>query len=223
MLASAGAFVWVNDIDEASAVRVAKEIGGEPLPGDVAKPGPWLDPVLDRGALHGLVHNAGYDLSTLMGSTDMAEFERLVAIQVTGPYDMTQRLFPVLKEMHGACVVFIASVHATATAGDMGGYAACKGALVSMVRGLAYDMGRYGIRSVAVSPGYVDTPQMDQWVESSPNPAATRARANSLHPLGRIGTPEDVASLVTFLVSPLAEFINGANFIIDGGLTARLA
>jgi NAD(P)-dependent dehydrogenase (short-subunit alcohol dehydrogenase family) len=222
LLAEAGAFVWVNDLEEASAKRVAKEVGGEALPGDVALPGDWLKPVLDRGTLHALIHNAGYDLTTRVGQTERSEFERLLAIQVTGPFEMTQRLLPSLRKANGASVIHIASVHAIATVAEMSAYSACKGALVSMVRSMAQDLGADKIRALAVSPGYVDTPLLEEWIQSTPDPKKTREHAEQLHPLGRIGTPEDIAALVTYLVSPLAEFINGTNVVIDGGLTSHL-
>ena len=213
-----GAFVWVNDLRFETAHRTAAELGrAQTLPGDVAEPGDWLDPV-DR--LDAIVHCAGYDLYTPVGQADMAEFDRLHQVMVRGPFDLTQRLLP--KMNAGGCVLFIASVHALATEPGTSAYAAAKGAQISMIRSMAQDLGPAKIRVVAVSPGYVDTPLLGKWIESTPDPAATRAHAENLHPLGRIGRPEDVASLVTFLISPMAEFINGTNVVIDGGLTAQL-
>jgi len=220
--AQCGAYVFVNDIDPVRAESVAKEIGGTALAGDVASPGAWLDPVLERGELHALVHNAGYDLATRMGSTEMAAFDRLHRIQISGPFEMTQLLLPVLRAANGAIVIFVASVHGIATEPETSAYAAAKGALIAMVRSLCQDLGPDRIRALTVSPGYVDTPLLDLWMGSTPDPAATRAHAESLHPLGRMGQPEEIASLIAFLASPYAEFINGTNIVIDGGLTARL-
>lgn len=221
-LAGAGAYVFVNDLAEDRALAVAQEVGGEAIVGDVAEPGWWLDPVLAKGPLHILVHNAGYDLYTPVGETDMDTFKRLHAVMLAGPYDMVQLLLPSLKAANGAAVIFISSVHAQATTPNCSAYAAAKGGQVSMVRSMCQDLGQFKIRALNVSPGYVDTPLIRQWLNSSPSPEKLLKDTESLHPMGRIGTPEDVGALVAFLASPLAEYINGVNLTIDGGLTARL-
>jgi NAD(P)-dependent dehydrogenase (short-subunit alcohol dehydrogenase family) len=74
----------------------------------------------------------------------------------------------------------------------------------------------------SVSPGFVDTPLMDRWLASEPDAAATMKRVNGLHPMGRIGTPQDIGRLIVFLSSDYATFISGTDICIDGGLTARL-
>jgi NAD(P)-dependent dehydrogenase (short-subunit alcohol dehydrogenase family) len=175
-----------------------------------------------KAPLHGIVHAAGYDLSTPMGDTEIWAFDRALDVMVIGPFELTQHLLPSLESAQGACLVFIASVHALATEPGVSAYAAAKGAQISMVRSIAQDLGPKKIRAVSVSPGYVDTPLLAKWFESQPDPAETRRHADGLHPLGRIGQAEDIAALVTFLLSPQAEFINGANLVIDGGLTAQL-
>jgi NAD(P)-dependent dehydrogenase (short-subunit alcohol dehydrogenase family) len=221
-LAQAGAFVWVNDLDAGSSEAVAQEVHGKALVGDVAKPGAWLAPVLESGALHVLVHNAGYDLSTPVGSTEQASFDRLLQVQLSGPFAITQFLIEPLKLAQGAAVIHIASVHAGATNSEMSAYAAAKGGQVAMVNSLAQDLGPFGIRALCVSPGFISGTLMDEWVASTPDPGETLSFASKLHPMGRIGTPEDVASLVAFVASPLGEFINGTNLVIDGGLSAKL-
>ncbi len=226
-LAAAGAFVWVNDLRRAAAEETVDAIkgaggGAQAIEGDVSEPSLWLEPILESGVLHGIVHCAGFDVASAMGDADMHAFDQALAAMVTGPFELSQRLLPNLTEARGACLVFIASVHALATEPGVSAYAAAKGALVSMVRSIAQDLGPRRIRAVAVSPGYVDTPLLDKSFTSMPDPQAARARANELHPLGRIGRPEDIAGLVRFLLSAEAEFINGSNVVIDGGLIAML-
>jgi meso-butanediol dehydrogenase/(S,S)-butanediol dehydrogenase/diacetyl reductase len=221
-LSECGAFVWVNDLEADRAHQVAKDIKGQALIGDVAQDGPWLQPVLDHGQLHVLVHNAGYDLPSPISDLDPAEFNRLIAVQVTGPTQITRQLLPALKAAQGAAIIHIASVHALVTEPAMSAYAACKGALVSMVRGMAQDLGPDQIRVLAVSPGYIQTALLEQWIESRPAPETTRAASHALHPLGRMGTPQDIGNLVAFLASPLAEFMTGTNVVIDGALSACL-
>jgi meso-butanediol dehydrogenase/(S,S)-butanediol dehydrogenase/diacetyl reductase len=151
----------------------------------------------------------------------MAAFKRLHEVMISGPYEMTQMLLPCLQKAGGACIVFMASVHGLATEEEMGAYASAKGAQIAMARALCIDLGKDKIRAVSVAPGYIDTPLIQAWANSTPDPAATLAHAANLHPMGRIGKPEDIAALVTFLASSHAEFINGANVVIDGGLLAQ--
>ena len=146
VLSEAGAFVWVNDKDRAKAVAVAKEVGGQPLVGQVGRETSWLQPVLDRGVLHVLVHNAGYDLETVVGRTDMASVEELLRVQVSGPLNITEKLLGPLEAANGALVVHIASVHARITSGGTSAYAAAKGAQVAMVNSMAQDLGAKKIR-----------------------------------------------------------------------------
>lgn len=221
-LASAGAFVWVNDLNASAAAELASEISGSAVAGDVSNSRAWVEPIVNSGVLQGIVHNAGYDLSTPVGKTNVDDFERAVRVMVTGPFDLTQALLPALRAAHGSAIVFISSVHSLTTESNTSAYAGAKGAINAMVRSMCQDLGGDEIRVVAVSPGYIDTPLLRSWLESTPDPAETRRHSESLHPLGRIGMPEDIAALVTFLLSPLAGFINGTNVVIDGGLTAQL-
>jgi NAD(P)-dependent dehydrogenase (short-subunit alcohol dehydrogenase family) len=221
-LAESGASVWVNDLDKEAAESVAKEIGGHALVGDVADPGTWIGPILDRPSLHGIVHNAGYDLWSELESMDRRQAERLHHVMVSGPLQMTQLLLEPLRRAQGACVLFIASIHSRVTESGMISYAAAKGAQVAMVNALSQDLGRYQIRALSVSPGYIDTPIMSEWLAGTNDPVMMRKKVEAIHPLGRIGRPEDVANLVAFLISPLASFMTGTNVVIDGGISTKL-
>jgi meso-butanediol dehydrogenase/(S,S)-butanediol dehydrogenase/diacetyl reductase len=169
-----------------------------------------------------LVNNAGVNLFKGIQETEPAEWNAIFDVDSTGVYLMTRAALPLLKAAHGASIVNIASVHALMTVPNITAYAAAKGAVVAMGRSLAQELGPFGIRVNTISPGFMDTPLLRRWIEGEPDPAATVARVNSYHPLGRIGTPEDLGHLVTFLASDHAGFISGANIVLDGGLTTRL-
>jgi NAD(P)-dependent dehydrogenase (short-subunit alcohol dehydrogenase family) len=87
---------------------------------------------------------------------------------------------------------------------------------------MAQELGAYGIRVNTVSPGFTETPMLDDWLASTPDPEATIARVNALHPLNRIASGEDIGNVVAFLASPLARAITGTNLVVDCGLTTRL-
>lgn len=99
-------------------------------------------------------------------------------------------------------------------------YAAAKSGLVGMTRSLALDVAPHQIRVNAVSPGYIATDLLEEFFDTIPN---ARETALAVHPLGRIGTPENVADVVCFLASTAAAFVTGANWAVDGGLGIRYA
>jgi len=173
-------------------------------------------------ALHVLVNNAGFNLFKGIQETTLEEWEAIFKVDSTGVYLVTKAALPLLKAAGGASVVNIASVHAQLTVANITAYAAAKGAVVAMGRSLAQELGPLGIRVNTISPGFMDTPLLDRWLASEPDPAATMARVNGYHPLGRIGRPEDIGNLATFLAGDVSGFITGANIVIDGGLTTRL-
>jgi NAD(P)-dependent dehydrogenase (short-subunit alcohol dehydrogenase family) len=230
-LADAGADVIVNDLNDATgeatadAIRqrgrralflqadVGDDSAVEAMAGAVQR---------EFGALQILVNNAGVNLFKGIAETTSEEWDRVLGVDLKGIYRVTRALLPLLKEAGGASVTNIASVHAQLTIAEITAYAAAKGGVVSMTRSLAQELGPFAIRVNAVSPGFTRTPMVERWLASTPNPDETLARVLAFHPLGRIGTPEDIAAMVTFLASHYAAVITGANFVVDGGLTTRL-
>jgi NAD(P)-dependent dehydrogenase (short-subunit alcohol dehydrogenase family) len=128
-----------------------------------------------------------------------------------------------MRKAKGGSIVNIASIHASMTIRGMFPYAAAKSGLVGLTRSLALDYGTDNIRVNAVSPGFVRTTLLEEWLDLQPDRAVAERRVLDAHPLGRIGEPEDVASLVAFLASDEASYITGATILIDGGLSARFA
>lgn len=175
-----------------------------------------------HSALHILVNNAGIALFAGISGTASNDWDRVMAVNLKGIYLVTRFAVPLLKAAPASSVINIASVHATLTIAEMTAYASAKGAVVAMVRSLAQELGRDGIRVNAVSPGFVDTPLLQSWLDSETDPKASEARVKGLIPTGRITTATEVGNLVAFLASDLARSITGANYLIDGGLTSRL-
>jgi NAD(P)-dependent dehydrogenase (short-subunit alcohol dehydrogenase family) len=95
--------------------------------------------------------------------------------------------------------------------------------VVGLTRSLALDEGRHGIRVNAICPGFIATHLVTEWLEAQPDPEVAERRLLEVHPLGRIGTPADIAAFIAFLASDDAAFATGASFLVDGGLSARFA
>jgi NAD(P)-dependent dehydrogenase (short-subunit alcohol dehydrogenase family) len=151
------------------------------------------------------------------------EWEHVFAIDLRGPWLCSKHALPSMREARGGSIVNIASIHAFMTTPGMFPYAAAKSGLLGLTRNLALDEARHGIRVNAVCPGFVETRLVEDWLESQPDPVAARREVLEVQPLGRIGKPEEIASLVAFLASDEASFITGASILIDGGLSARFA
>lgn len=230
-LADAGAEIVVNDLNAETGQATAAEIrrrGGRSLfvQADVSQQNEvdalFITLAERYQSLHLLVNNAGFDLFKGLEETTLEEWNAIFSVDAAGIYLMTRAVLPLLKAAGDAAIVNIASVHAQMTVANMTAYAAAKGAVVAMGRSLAQELGPFGIRVNSISPGFMDTPLLARWLATEPDPAAAMARVNGYHPLGRIGKPEDIAHLVTFLASDFAGFITGANITVDGGLTTRL-
>ncbi|WP_428939646.1 SDR family NAD(P)-dependent oxidoreductase [Fontivita pretiosa] len=230
-LARSGADVIVNDIDPASGERTAEQIrqlgrqawfvrADVSSDSEVTAMAKAVSAHSDK--LHILVNNAGLNMFKGIVDTTPEDWDRIMGVDLKGLYLVTRSLLPLLRSAGGASVINIASVHAQATVPHLTAYAAAKGGVVAMVRSLAQELGPMRIRVNAVSPGFVDTPLMDRWLASVPDREQTMRYVLSFHPLGRIGTPQDIGRLVVFLGSEMSGFITGTNITIDGGLTAQL-
>jgi cyclopentanol dehydrogenase len=231
VLAASGAQVFVNDKNPASGEKTAETIrksGGHAdfLQADVSDGdavAAMFDAVAQRTrALHILVNNAGVNLFKGIQETSLAEWNAVFNVDSMGIYIVTKSALPLLKAAEKSSIINIASVHAQLTVPNMTAYAAAKGAVLAMGRSLAQELGPFGIRVNTISPGFIDTPLLNSWLATEPDAVATMQRINGYHPLGRIGRPEDIGNLITFLAGDESGFITGANILIDGGLTTRL-
>jgi NAD(P)-dependent dehydrogenase (short-subunit alcohol dehydrogenase family) len=132
---------------------------------------------------------------------------------------VAQAAKPYLDRAHAPVVIIMGSNHALYTLPNAFPYNVAKAGLVAMVQSLAIEWGPH-IRAVGIAPGFVDTPMNIEWFSRFPDPAAKRSQVIGLHPVGRLGTPEDVGVLCAFLCSPLAGYISGNTILIDGGRNA---
>lgn len=177
---------------------------------------------ISGGSLDLLVNNAGVNLFKGLEDTSMEEFDKIIGVDQRGLFAMCKYMLPLLRSAGDASIIHISSVHATQTIAGITAYAGAKGAVVAMTRSMAQELGPQGIRVNTVSPGFTESPMLDEWLAATPDPGATMDRVNALHPVNRIASGEDIGHVVAFLGSPFARAITGTNVTVDCGLTTRL-
>jgi NAD(P)-dependent dehydrogenase (short-subunit alcohol dehydrogenase family) len=156
------------------------------------------------------VSNAGISNAAPIESITVKDFDDLFAVNVRAPYFLLQQLLPILGE--GGSVVFVSSLGARAAVGTLSAYASTKGAINTLVKYFAATLGPRGIRVNAVAPGVIDT-DMSNFTKTE----AGRATVMGMQSLKRIGQPDDVASVVEFLVSDASRWVTGDVIAVDGG------
>lgn len=227
-LGSAGFVVHLVARDEKAMTAVASEIvadsgeaefiqcdlsdrrGVTDLGTHLASTLPKLDALVNCA---GLVHVGGLDEQS--GDT----WDDVFTVDLWAAFELTRLLVPALGRSNpSGSVVNIGSVLGVLAATQTTAYNAAKGALHHLTRSLAVELGPSGVRVNAVAPGYIGT----EMFESS-NPSGRKRALGHAHPLGRIGTTEEVADVVAFLCSKGSSFVSGAVIPVDGGLTSKLA
>ncbi|HME09078.1 MAG TPA: SDR family oxidoreductase [Bryobacteraceae bacterium] len=219
--ASSGAQVLILDIDANRAAAVAHELpGSRAIVCDVTRPAAVRSAFSTIEQLDILVNNAGTGLAGSVEETELADFQRLFQVNVEGLFLVTKAAMPLLLASHGS-IVNIGSVGALVGLKRRFAYCAAKGAVVSLTRQLAIEYAKQ-VRVNCICPGTVDTPFVEQYLETFPPEEIDQVRAelSQRQPLGRLGRPEEVAAMIVYLASPQAEFVTGSILTIDGGLTA---
>ena len=226
-LVHAGAFVWIADINLYSAQELAKSIGSsQALHLDVTSPESIHSALSHIGHLDILVNNAGIGHVGSIQQTEPEDFDRLLNVNVRAVYLVTRAFLPLLLATSAAgglagTVVNIASVAGLVGIKQRFAYCTSKGAVVAMTRQLAVEYPKT-LRVNAICPGTVETPFVEGYLEKfhHNNKEEVRAELRARQPIGRLGRPEEVASMVRYLASDEAAFITGSLFNIDGGWTA---
>jgi dihydroanticapsin dehydrogenase len=121
----------------------------------------------------------------------------------------------------GGSIINTASAAGIVGFPNMAAYSASKGAVVLLTKEMALDYAKNNIRVNCVCPGAIMTPMLERFINKSPNPEETKKQLGTMHPLGRIGKPEEIANAVLFLASDESSFVTGHALIVDGGLTAQ--
>jgi len=220
-LTRAGAEVVIADLNLEAAREVAAELpGARALQMDVtlaASIGAALDEI---STLDILVNNAGIGLVGDLASTSEEDFERVMRVNAHSVYLVTRAMLPMLLMSRGS-IVNIGSVAGQVGVKQRFAYCASKGAVLAMTRQIAVDYAKQ-IRCNCIAPGTVQTPFVEGYLDKyhAHEKEKVREELRMRQPIGRLGTPEDIAGLVRYLCSREAEFVQGAVISIDGGWTA---
>jgi NAD(P)-dependent dehydrogenase (short-subunit alcohol dehydrogenase family) len=218
-LGAEGSRVVLVDIDGTKAEAAAAAIrsqGGDAraFKADVADP-ISVDTLqvfvhAELGPLDILVNNAAIQVNKRIEDTTPEEWNRQMAVNVGGVF------------LCSRAILNMSSVNGFFVEPSCAGYCATKGAILAFTKAIAIDHGREGIRVHAICPGYINAGLAEGYFESQADPAKAREEAGSLHALGRIGQPEEVARAAVFLASDDASFMTGSALIVDGGFSAGL-
>ena len=225
-LISEGMRVVIADIDEEAGLETVEEFAcpGEILflRADISKEADVKDLAKETWRnyerVHLLVNNAGIFLSRPVAELSIDEWNRIISVNLTGAFLCAKHFATYLRECRGA-IVNVASTRAFMSEADTEAYSASKGGIFALSHALALSLGP-SVRVNCVSPGWID---VSNWKKKSvrQGPKPTEAD-HKQHPAGRVGRPEDIASIIVYLASDEASFITGANFIVDGGMTRKM-
>jgi len=228
--AQEGASVGVLDMDAAACQNVVDEItaaGGKALAlranvtdeQEVEQAAAKLR--ITFGLINVLVNNAAVMPAGRLHETAPADFDRCVAVNLRGAYLASRAVIPQMIELRQGSIIHMASVTGVSGLPGLAIYSATKGALIALARAMSTDYARLGIRVNTVSPGTIDSPLLHDFLAAQSSPDHLRRAYDEMHPIGRVGTIEEVANVFLFLASNEASFVTGANYQVDGGISVK--
>jgi NAD(P)-dependent dehydrogenase (short-subunit alcohol dehydrogenase family) len=231
-LGEEGARLALFDVLDAEGARLVESLAARGVPAcywhvDVASEASVqaaIDGAVDRyGALNVLVNNAGIaGINKPTHEVTEQEWDRVQGVNVKGVFFCTKHALPYMRA-HGGSIVNLSSIYGLVGAPDVPPYHASKGAVSLMTRTDALIYAADRVRVNSVHPGYIWTPMVEKHLRDSgvDDMEAGRRDLAALHPIGRVGEPDDIAWGVVYLASDESSFVTGAQLVIDGGYTAR--
>jgi NAD(P)-dependent dehydrogenase (short-subunit alcohol dehydrogenase family) len=228
--ASEGARILAADVNAAAAEATAdavRERGGEAAPFAVNVVEPeqvrlMVERARDRfGRIDILCNNAGIGSTTTVVDEDPEQWDWVMAVNVKSVFLGCKYAIPVMLEQGGGVIINTASVAGMVGIVNRAAYSASKGAVIALTKQVAIDYVERNIRVNCLCPGTVDSPWVGRLLAQSDNAAEMRRSLEARQPMGRLGTPEEVAGAALYLASDDAAFITGTGLVIDGGWTAK--
>jgi NAD(P)-dependent dehydrogenase (short-subunit alcohol dehydrogenase family) len=226
LFAREGAAVAIADVDEAggeTVVQTIRDVGGQAIfaPCDVTQAADCQRAVRltveELGGLDILFNNAGIIRRANVLDTTEKEWDRVMSVNVKSIFLMSKYAIPVMEKAGGGVIINTGSGWGLVGGADAVSYCASKGAVVNMTRAMAIDHGGGNIRVNCICPGDTDTGMLRREAQQLGVPDTEFLAEAAARPLGRIGTPEDIARAALYLASDAASFVTGAVLVVDGG------
>lgn len=224
LFARQGAWVHIIEWNEENAKQTLSEIEkneGKSIAHicDVSDQQQVADTFKKIGVVDVLVNSAGVSHIGQADNTSVQDFERIINVNIKGVYNCLHEAIPLMKAKNKGVILNMCSVAAFLGIADRFAYSMSKGAVSAMTLSVAKDYLKYNIRCNSVSPGRIHTPFVDDFLKKN-YPGKEKEMYDALaktQPIGRMGTPEEVANLIVYLCSDEASFITGTDYPMDGG------
>jgi NAD(P)-dependent dehydrogenase (short-subunit alcohol dehydrogenase family) len=168
-----------------------------------------------------LCNNAGIELLKPLTETSEEEWDRVIDINLKGPFLVSKHVLPHMINLKRGVIVNTASQLGIVGAEKFTAYCASKGGLVLLTKAMALEYAKHGIRINCICPGAIDTPMLQREINLDKNPENSRMRFLAKHPLGRLGSAEEIANAALFLASDKASFVTGESLVVDGGYVVQ--
>ena len=200
--AGQGGFVAVDLRDEGAPQRLVDEA------------------VAATGRLDAVVNNAGVHMLATIEKAELADFDRIMAVNLRAAVALSRAAVPALRDAGGGAIVNVASEAGIVAVPNQVAYNVSKAAMIMLTKSLAVDHARDGIRAVSVCPGTTRTPLVDAAISSAEDPAAHERMLASSRPANRLGRSEEIAEVIAFVLREEVSYLTGSEVVIDGGYTA---
>jgi NAD(P)-dependent dehydrogenase (short-subunit alcohol dehydrogenase family) len=227
VLGSAGASIAMVDIDEPAVNQAAQTLQSEGINtqgfvtdvGQAQKVTEMVQSVISRFArIDILINNAGTHNGKGVEASSENDWDHIITTNLKSVFLVTTTALSQLKESRGN-IVNMGSMVGLVGQGNSGAYSASKGGIIALTKNMALDFAPYGIRVNCICPGWVETPLVNAWFALQPDESEARKYVNSIHPLGRIASAEEIGQVALFLASSQASFVTGVAIPVDGGVT----